>query len=68
MPQVPLTWLLLEFMVEFSLGLGMVSFSLSFALDSVISGLSPAAMAAAAATSATAPAPLWTPGISESEG
>ena len=54
----PLTGLLLEFRAACSLGLWLVWFSLSFALDSVISGLSPAAMAAAAATRAAAPAPL----------
>jgi len=37
------------------------------ALESVISGLSPTPIAAAVATSAAVPAPLWIPGISETE-
>lgn len=41
--------------------------SSSMALERVISGLSQAPIAAAVATSAAVPAPLWIPGISETK-
>ena len=64
----PLESLLLVLNAEDPLGLDMVSnVSSSLALDSTISGLSPAPIAAAVATRAAVPAPLWTPGISETE-
>lgn len=49
------------------LGLGLDSASSSLTLERVISGLSPTPTAAAVATSAAVPAPLWIPGISETE-
>lgn len=59
--------LLLVLTVGEPLALTLGSASSSLALDSVISGLSPTPIAAAVATSAAVPAPLWIPGISETE-
>lgn len=59
--------LLLVLTVGDPLALTLDSASSSLALDSVISGLSPTPIAAAVATSAAVPAPLWIPGISETE-
>ena len=61
--------LLLVLMVGDPLGLGLVSASSSssLTLERVISGVSLAPIAAAVATSAAVPAPLWMPGISETE-
>lgn len=58
---------LLFLMLGDPLGLALDSGSSSLTLDSVISGLSPTPTAAAVATSAAVPAPLWIPGISETE-
>lgn len=59
--------LLLVLTVGDPLGLALDSASSSLTLERVISGLSPTPMAAAVATSAAVPAPLWMPGISETE-
>ena len=61
------TLLLVLTVVGDPLGLALDSASSSLTLDSVISGLSPTPIAAAVATSAAVPAPLWIPGISETE-
>jgi len=59
--------LLLVLTVGDPLGLALDSASSSLALERVISGLSLAPIAAAVATSTAVPAPLWIPGISETE-
>lgn len=64
---LPLESLLLVLTVGDPLALTLDSATSSLALDSVISGLSPTPIAAAVATSAAVPAPLWIPGISETE-